>query len=99
MMCALPSDMSTEGLNMVENIMLAQVREHVDMSEGSRVGLTCVGLDVNDNKQAQACFYEKAVADRMRSTSMKASVIARLAAQVSDRVALQCIVYCLFLSV
>jgi len=33
--------------------------------------------------QAQACFYEKAVADRPK-TNMKASLIARLAAQVGE---------------
>jgi programmed cell death 6-interacting protein len=53
--CALQSEMTPEGLQMVESIMLAQ---------------------------AQACFYEKAVADRARSQTMKASVIARLASQV-----------------
>ena len=53
--CALQSEMTPEGLQMVENIMLAQ---------------------------AQACFYEKAVVDRAKSASMKASVIARLASQV-----------------
>lgn len=53
--CALQSEMTPEGLQMVEHIMLAQ---------------------------AQACFYEKAVADRAKSASMKASVIARLASQV-----------------
>lgn len=56
--CALQSEMTPEGLQMAENIMLAQ---------------------------AQACFYEKAVADRAKSATMKASVIARLASQVGGK--------------
>lgn len=56
--CSLPSELTEEGLLMVENIMLAQ---------------------------AQACFYEKSVVDhRSASSSMKASVVARLAAQAAE---------------
>ena len=56
--CSLPSELTQEGLLMVENIMLAQ---------------------------AQACFFEKAVVDhRSAGTSMKASVIARLAAGAAE---------------
>jgi hypothetical protein len=75
-----PSDLTPEGLNMFENIMCAQVRPHdragtdwkAFFEPAHRIA-PIAGLAM----QAQACFYEKAVTD-----GVKSSVIASLAAQV-----------------
>jgi hypothetical protein len=80
--CMLPSDFTPDGLNMIENIMCAQVRPRIVLALAG-IGLVIILTAFRwvSNVQSQACFYEKAVIDR-RATGMKSSVIARLAAQV-----------------